>query len=242
MIKKITGYAIILISGLIAQVSLLMLGLFLFYGSFELIHLGTGTAASLFFDALLSAVFFAQHSGMMRNRFRRWLERSLDKEFHGAVFTIASGMVLLMVLIFWQKTPGILFPVHGTMRWLLRGLYFLTIAGFAWGASSLQPFDPMGLTPIVNRLRTKAPAPGQLSIRGPYRYVRHPLYLFTIVMIWSCPDITVDRLVFNILWTLWVIIGARFEERDLVATFGDAYRDYQQKIPMLVPRSIRPVL
>ena len=241
-LKTFTGYALILIAGLLAQASLLALGLFLFYGSFDLVDLGMGDAESLVFDVSLSALFFAQHSGMVRKRFRRWLAQWIGKDFHGALFTIASGVVLLVILIFWQKTPVIFFSAQGMMRWLIRGAYFLIIAGFAWGASSLQPFDPMGLTPIANRLRGKASVPAQLNIRGPYRWVRHPLYLFAILIIWASPEVTADRLLFNILWTVWIITGAFFEERDLAASFGEAYRNYQRKAPMLIPKSFRPLL
>jgi len=73
------------------------------------------------------------------------------------------------------------------------------------------------------------------TVAGPYRWVRHPLYLFTILMIWSCPDLTRDRLLFNLLWTVWIVIGSYFEEIDLIVEFDDAYREYQKRVPMLVP-------
>jgi protein-S-isoprenylcysteine O-methyltransferase Ste14 len=240
-INSVSGYAIIFIAAAMAQISLLGLGVFLFFGSFDLISLDMGHAGKLGFNALLSLLFFAQHSGMLRKGFRARLEKFIGAPFLGAVFTIASGVVLLVVLILWQQTP-LLSSVQGVGRWLMRGLYFLMIACFAWGGWSLQPFDPMGLSPIANRLRGKSPTPPQLSIRGPYRWVRHPLYLFSILMIWSCPDITADRLLFNVMWTSWIIAGAFLEERDLAACFGDAYRHYQRKVPMLIPKTFRPVL
>jgi len=78
------------------------------------------------------------------------------------------------------------------------------------------------------------------TVRGPYRWVRHPLYVFVIVLIWSSPDLTMDRLLFNVLWTIWIVVGAFFEERDLVADFGGEYIEYQQRVPMLIPYK-RPV-
>ena len=65
--------------------------------------------------------------------------------------------------------------------------------------------------------------------------VRHPLYLFSILMIWSCPDLTTDRLLFNFLWTVWIVIGAFLEERDLVTEFGDLYLEYRKRVPMFIP-------
>jgi protein-S-isoprenylcysteine O-methyltransferase Ste14 len=56
-----------------------------------------------------------------------------------------------------------------------------------------------------------------------------------LVLIWSVPAISLDRLVFNVLWTAWIVIGTTFEERDLVTEFGDRYCHYQQTVPMLLP-------
>jgi protein-S-isoprenylcysteine O-methyltransferase Ste14 len=65
--------------------------------------------------------------------------------------------------------------------------------------------------------------------------VRHPFYAAAILMIWACPVITLDRLLFDVLWTCWIVAGARLEERDLVAEYGDTYRAYRGEVPMLVP-------
>jgi protein-S-isoprenylcysteine O-methyltransferase Ste14 len=72
-------------------------------------------------------------------------------------------------------------------------------------------------------------------IKGPYRWVRHPLYFFALILFWACPVITLDRLLFNILWTVWVILATVLEERDLVSKFGDAYVQYQREVPMIFP-------
>ena len=61
------------------------------------------------------------------------------------------------------------------------------------------------------------------------------MYFVVLLMIWSYPVLTADRLLFNVLWTLWIVLGAVLEERDLVADFGDDYREYQRTVPMLVP-------
>jgi protein-S-isoprenylcysteine O-methyltransferase Ste14 len=68
--------------------------------------------------------------------------------------------------------------------------------------------------------------------------VRHPLYFFSLIMIWSCPEITMDRLLFNVLWTVWIVMATLFEEKDLVSEFGDQYRQYQAKVPMIIPYKI----
>lgn len=59
--------------------------------------------------------------------------------------------------------------------------------------------------------------------------------VFMLVLIWSSPHVTTDRLLFSITWTLWVILGTCLEERDLVAESGETYRQYQKTVPMLIP-------
>jgi protein-S-isoprenylcysteine O-methyltransferase Ste14 len=189
----------------------------------------------LWFDAGLSFIFFVQHSGMVRKPFRRWLGRFVPEEYGGAVYAIASGIVLLLVILLWQKSSQTIITTSSLVRWSLRVVSFLSLFGFYWGVKALGFFDPFGLRPILNHLRGKSPTSMPFTVAGPYRWVRHPLYLFTILLIWSCPNLTMDRLLFNLLWTIWIVIGSYFEEKDLIAEFGDAYREYQKTVPMLIP-------
>jgi protein-S-isoprenylcysteine O-methyltransferase Ste14 len=181
-------------------------------------------------------LFFIQHSGMVRRSFRKWLTRFIPEEYNSALYAIASGIVLLGVIVFWQESSQMLITPHGILRWPFRIVYLLSLLGFVWGVKALGSFDPFGYRPILNRLRGKQPRQNPFVVRGPYRWVRHPLYLFMILMIWSCPDLTMDRLFFNILWTGWIVIGSILEERDLIAAFGEPYRKYQKDVPMLIPR------
>ncbi|MBA4367915.1 MAG: hypothetical protein C0403_09790 [Desulfobacterium sp.] len=93
---------------------------------------------------------------------------------------------------------------------------------------------------ILNHVRDIKPAPRNFVVRGPYRWVRHPLYFCSLLMIWSCPYTSMDRLLFNMLFTIWIVIGMRMEERDLLDVFGKAYQEYREKVPILIPTKIRP--
>jgi protein-S-isoprenylcysteine O-methyltransferase Ste14 len=195
---------------------------------------------ALWWDTGLSLAFFAVHSGLVRRSFRRWSARFVPEEFAGAVYAIASGAVLLAALVFWRSGRPLYEPPPGAVRWPVRGVFLLALLVFLWAGLSLKGFDPCGLRPILDRLKDRVPRRIPFSARGAYRWVRHPLYATMIVMAWSCPDLTVDRLLFDVLWTGWMVAATRLEERDLVAQFGREYRDYQRMVPMLVPRA-RPV-
>ena len=202
-----------------------------------------GTAGRLLLDTLLCLLFFTQHSIMVRRGFRLWLTRTVRADFHGALYASASGVCLLILASLWQPVGLTLWVPGGPVRWAMMAVFLAAGAGAWWGSRSLGDFDALGVKPALQVFgKKKSPAPNPFTVRGPYRWVRHPLYLFSLIIIWSCPIFTTDRLLHNVLWTIWIVIGATLEERDLVGCFGDAYRSYQKKVPMLLPKNLKPLM
>ena len=220
--------------------SLLALGAFLWMGSFQTVSLGMVGSRILLWDAALSIFFFIQHSGMIRRAFRGRFERVAPAHVHGAVYSIVSGVALLLVLSLWQRSPVIVWTVDQPWSWIFRAGFVVAIIGFVWGVRALRGFDGFGLRPIRDRARGRTRPPELLTFRGPYRWVRHPLYTCVLLMIWSCPEVTADRLLFNLLWTAWVVVGANLEEKDLVREYGRDYVRYRSTVPMLIPWTLRP--
>lgn len=229
-------YAIVLLAIGIGGSSLVATGLFLLLGPLFRIDLGLGLPARQMFNALLCLVFFAQHSGMVRRSVRKRLSLLRSQQYYAAVYAIASGLCLWLLIGLWQPTDNLLFAFDGAARLAVQSLFVAAIIGFIWGNKSLGHIDTLGIEAVL-----KPPAPAatsrnlKLSVRGPYRFVRHPLYFCSLMMIWSFPDWTADRLLLNLMWSVWIVIGARWEERDLVAVYGQPYEDYQRRVPMLIP-------
>jgi protein-S-isoprenylcysteine O-methyltransferase Ste14 len=219
----------------LGQISAIMFAVFLFMGSFTIIDLRLGVRNALLMDAFLSIMFFLQHSIMVRRGFKEWLGKNMPDIYHNAFYGITSAIVLLLVLVFWQKSPTVIARADGIIFWLLRVLFFLCLAGFFWGSKSLGSFDALGVKPLMRYISNRQGKAQQIVAKGPYRWVRHPLYLFLIVIIWSCPVLTPDRLVFNIMWTVWIVIATYLEDRDLHREFGSQYIEYSLRVPMLIP-------
>ena len=204
-------------------------------GSFQLLHLGFSDPVVLLWDAILSFAFFLQHSGMVRKPFRARMAVLVPPRYQGAIYSIASGVVLIMVVVLWQRSEIQLLRLEGPPLWIARGCSLLAILIFIWGIHALGSFDAFGLRPIKAHIRGQSDQPFLFLVRGPYRWVRHPLYLCVLMLMWASPEVTADRLLFNVLWTAWIVAGTILEEADLLADFGDVYRDYQRKVPMLIP-------
>jgi protein-S-isoprenylcysteine O-methyltransferase Ste14 len=223
---------------ILGQVSAIMFVVFLFVGSFTIIDLGLGARNALLMDAFLSIMFFLQHSIIVRRGFKQWLGKYILDIYQNAFYGITSAIALLLVLVFWQKTPTLLVHADGIIFWLLRALFFLCLAGFFWGSKSLGSFDALGVKPLLRYISNRQGKPQKIVAKGPYRWVRHPLYLFMIFLIWACPVLTLDRLIFNIMWTGWIVIATYLEDRDLHREFGSQYIEYSLRVPMLIPYRI----
>ena len=233
-----SAYLILVMAYFTGGGSLIAFAAFLYRGSFNIVPLGLDESRALLFDAGLSVLFFIQHSLMVRRQFRRSLERLIPEAYYSAFYAIVSGIVLLMVIVFWQGSDRMLKAFPGLSGCIFRSMFLASLAGFAWSARALEFIDPFGVRRIINLLHGRKPEQIPFIVKGPYRWVRHPLYFFTLLMIWSCPNLSMDRLLFNFLWTIWIFVGALLEEQDLIADFGDRYIEYQRRVPMLIPNKI----
>jgi protein-S-isoprenylcysteine O-methyltransferase Ste14 len=93
-----------------------------------------------------------------------------------------------------------------------------------------------GLRQLIEEEKT-----GSLITNGLYRSVRHPLYTFSLLILWFSPTMTLNSLIVYISLTVYVLIGIFFEERKLLREFGQAYADYKSTTPILLPGLSRTV-
>jgi len=234
-VSRLTAYMTVALAVLLGGGSMLLLGIFLVLGSFQLLDLGLSVPAALAVDGALCLAFFIQHSGMVRRSFQRRFDAFAPGHYRGAVYAIVSGVMLLTLLLLWQETGPAVLSIQGPLRWCFYVALVASLAGFVWSSRSLGEFDALGIQPVLAQAKGTQAHEMPLRVRGAYRWVRHPIYTASLLLIWSQPDLTYDRILFNVSWTGWIIIGSFLEERDLVANFGTSYAQYQRKVPMLIP-------
>ncbi|MFC1924724.1 methyltransferase family protein [Chloroflexota bacterium] len=238
---RILAYIILAVAGTFAGGSNILFLVFLFTGSLEIVDLGLDEVALLTFDALVALLFFTHHSITIRKCFRARMARFVPPYYQMALFTVMASTFLALLVVLWQPSDDSVLEIGGIFRWIPRAFYFLAIGLTVWTTASLKVKDVLAASdPIIARLRGWNPDQKPFIVAGPYRRVRHPVYLAILLAIWSSPDLSVDRFLFNVLTTIWIIIGTKLEERDMVSDIGEPYRQYQHQVPMLIPYKLRP--
>ena len=194
-----------------------------------------GTA--LLIDLLLLAVFAVQHSVMARPAFKRLLTRAIPQPAERSTYVLASSLALILLFWQWQPLGGVVWDIENPAG---RAVLYAAFA-FGWllvlvTTFLINHFDLFGLRQVWVFLSGRRYEPLQFVTPGPYRLVRHPLYVGWLFAFWATPTMTATHLLFAVMTTGYILIAIQLEEHDLVAAHPE-YADYRRHVPMLVPGS-----
>jgi methanethiol S-methyltransferase len=196
----------------------------------------TNVVEAILVDLLLLALFAIQHSIMARPVFKRWWTRIIPAAAERSTYVLLSSLILLLLFWQWRPIPSPVWQIEGLAAGVLTGIHWLGWAIVLASTFMIDHFDLSGLRQAFVALRG-AEAPAQ-PFKTPllYRLVRHPLMLGFLLTFWATPEMTIGHLLFATMTTAYILVGLQFEERDLIAQFGETYQRYRQRVPMLLPR------
>lgn len=193
-----------------------------------------GTALAVNVGLLL--LFSLQHSVMARQGFKERWTRIVPKHLERSTYVLAASLVLALVMWGWRPIPETVWLVEDPFAaGVLDGVSWLGWATVLIATFLIDHFRLFGLKQAWGHLRDRRYEPPEFQTPGMYRMVRHPLYLGFLLAFWSTPHMTAGHLLFAGVWTGWILVAIRLEEKDLVRFHGDAYRAYRRRVHMLLP-------
>lgn len=184
---------------------------------------------ALVIDVLLFSAFALHHSVLARPSVKRAVARVVTPALERTTYVWVASILLAVTCWLWQTVPGALYDHRGLAalpHWLAIGVAFWVVK------DAVALLDPLELAGIRQATDSKTPTSSDTTLksRGPYRLVRHPIYLGWVLFVFGVPHMTLTRLAFATISTLYLILAVPFEERALVSQFGTSYQQYQRLV------------
>jgi methanethiol S-methyltransferase len=189
----------------------------------------------MFWLILTLALWGTIHSQLASIGFKNFLHRAIGDgfmRFYRLFYNIFAVISLAPVLYLAVSTPNkILYEVPAPWKYIMLAGQGLSALLLVVAVLQTDILSFAGLRQLIEEEKM-----ANLVTTGLYHAVRHPLYTFSLLILWLSPSMTTNSLAVYLALTLYVLVGITFEERKLVREYGKAYVDYRSTTPMLLPR------
>lgn len=187
-------------------------------------------------NLLLLTVFALQHSIMARPGFKKWWTKFIPWSIERSTYVLLSSLALILIYHFWQPLQGVIWHVDNPAGAnILIALFWLGWLIVLASTFMISHFELFGLKQVYMNLKQKQFSSTDFKMPMLYKFVRHPIMLGFIIAFWATPHMTVGHLLFAAVTTAYILVALQFEERDLMKMFGERYREYRKKVPMVFP-------
>ncbi len=191
-------------------------------------RLSPGTHAT---NLLLAAQFGISHSLLLHRRTREALSRWISSAFYGCFFCVVTCVSLLATIWAWHESDVVCVRLTGAGESIVRGLFLASWAALFYSLALSGLGYQTGLTPWWNWVRRRPAARRSFEEKSLYRFLRHPIYLSFLGLVWFTPIVTMDRALLIGAWTVYIAVGSVLKDRRLLFYVGDTYRDYMARVP-----------
>jgi protein-S-isoprenylcysteine O-methyltransferase Ste14 len=234
IIRTVRAFAWI---GAVVFVGALAYFLFSYWFRFAVVAAGPAQPGSIVANVVLFSIFALHHSVFARERIRARVTAMVTRGVERSFYVWIASLLLIAVCALWRPIGGVAWHIEGPARWAMAALQ---VAGIGLTIRSAAIIDVLDLAGV--RVAPPAPsgggAPGapEFKTNGPYGWVRHPIYAGWFLLVFGVGTMTMTRLVFAVVSSLYVLIAIPFEERSVRHSTGGPYDRYSRQVKWkLVP-------
>ncbi len=184
----------------------------------------------LWTDAVLALQFALPHSFLLRPATRRRVSSIVGSAFYGLFFCVATCLSLLLMFVLWRSSSVHVWSLKGTNGTLVSVAFIVSWIGLLYALSLTGLGYQTGWTPWWHWLRGRDLPRREFAPRGAYRWLRHPVYLSFLGLIWLNPSMSLDRLLLAGIWTAYIFVGSYWKDERMAFYVGPAYRVYQTQV------------
>jgi protein-S-isoprenylcysteine O-methyltransferase Ste14 len=173
---------------------------------------------------------------MARPKFKKQWIRLIPKPIERSTYVLVTSIVLMLIMWLWQPLPS---QIWYTSNQMLR-IFLWSIYALGWilvfiSTRLINDKHLFGLQQVVQHKKGEKITDPKFQTPAFYKFTRHPMMLGFIIAFWATPYMSTGHLVYSSVFTLYIFFGIWLEEKDLSRHFNQSYRQYQKKVPMLIP-------
>ena len=191
------------------------------------------TAQSIVINTLILVLFGLHHSVAARSSFKERLTRIMPAEMERSTYVMVSGLFMFTICLYWQPLAGTLWMTDNSIVFVL--LQTIHILGWLILVVATFEIDHLHLMGLKQSLTLPTADDGKLKEGFLYRIVRHPIQTGLLMGVWSTSHMSMTQFMLSTGLTLYIFIGLHFEEKSLVARYGDLYLEYKKRVPGVIP-------
>ena len=192
-------------------------------------------APAPFQNIALLLLFGVSHSVMARPGFKKWWTKIVPPAIERSTYVLVASAALILMYHYWRPMPHDVWTLTGGLGTVMTALYFIGFGIVLLSTFLINHFDLFGLKQVWLRFKNAEAKPSPFGTPLLYAFVRHPLYLGFTIAFWATPSMSIGHLLFASVMTIYIFIAIGYEERDLIAHFGEDYRKYMERVPSLLP-------
>lgn len=187
-------------------------------------------------NVAILALFGVTHTVMARPWFKEKWTRIVPKAAERSTYVLVASLILILLFREWRPMPDAVWSVaNPTWAMVLTGIYLAGYGIVLISTFLINHFELFGLSHVLANLQKKPPPRYKFVSPLFYKVIRHPLYFGWLVAFWVTPEMSVGHLLFALILTAQILISIPYEEADIEGYLGEPYRQYKNRVPMLIP-------